>query len=74
MKEGLYSLDKSPVHPLFLIWKTVWHTMSREYAMSLWKNEENADKIGINREPLNPEPNNLSYINICIKQIYETSV
>ena len=27
--------------------------------MSLWKHERNPDKIGINREPLNSEPNNL---------------
>jgi hypothetical protein len=44
-----------------LICKTVCHTKAREDATSLWKHEENADKIGINREPLNPEPNNLSY-------------
>jgi len=38
----------------------VWHTKPKEHAMSLWEHEENPDKIGINREPLNREPNNLS--------------
>jgi len=35
----------------FLICQTVLHTKSEEHAMSLWKHEENSDKIGFNREP-----------------------
>jgi hypothetical protein len=27
------------------------HTKSKEYAISVWKHEENPDRIGINREP-----------------------
>jgi hypothetical protein len=38
--------------------------------MSLWKHEENTDKIGINREPLNPEPDNLSYLQHIIRAFY----
>jgi len=51
MKEGLYSLDKYPVHPVFGYTKRFCTQSSKEHAMSLWKDEENPDKIGFNREP-----------------------
>jgi len=46
-----------------LICQTVFHTKPKEY-------EENPDKIGFNREPLNPEPDNLSSYHISIEGAY----